>query len=73
MVCPYRKVITRGDFKTDSTIVTEETFATCQGEACPLYNPTMIVPCVRANKERNEAYIIIRENEGGIWTNGKAK
>ena len=72
MLCPYRKLIVSEvpTFEKEIKGITqsEEMFAECQGEICPLYNPTMVIPCVRANKERNEAYLKIRANEGGIWT-----
>ena len=73
MVCPYRKRIVseipKFEKEIKGTTQSEEMFAECQGEICPLYNPTMVIPCVRATKERNEAYIKIRENEGGVWGN----
>ena len=61
MLCPYRKRIVSEvpTFGKDDRGITqsEEMFAECQGDICPLYNPMMVIPCVRANKERNEAYI----------------
>lgn len=57
MFCPYRKIITSYE-----KIASEETYAACQGEACPLYDPKLIKKCWRVQKEVNEAYVFGRED-----------
>lgn len=75
MLCPYRKRIVSElpTFEKEIKGITqsEEMFAECSGDACPLFNAKMYPPCMRAVAERNKAYILVKREETfkGPWGN----
>lgn len=70
MLCPYRKTLT--NYTNENKITqSEEQFAQCSGDNCPLFNVKMYPPCMRAVAERNKAYILVKREETfkGPWGN----
>ena len=70
MLCPYRKTLTNYT-NEDKITQSEEQFAQCSGDNCPLFNAKMVPPCMRAVAERNKAYILVKREETfkGPWGN----
>ena len=60
MRCPYRKIYTKDALRFGESAVQDlEEFPECHGESCPLYDARLVITCLRATRERNDAYIML--------------